>query len=159
MTEEQIAELERRAEAATPGEWFTNERDHTDPYETIILLGGDAPYHKTIAKLWLDDAPVRDYNAQQRANARFIAAANPATVLALIAALKAEKKRAEEAEALWEAIKAHAVRAVDVLDAFADVFTEMKTKDSLGDAAVCADASRSLFAAINSAHSPHTPRL
>ena len=50
-----------------------------------------------------------------------------------------------------------ASRAVDVLDAFYDVFTEIGTKDSLSYSAVCADASRELFASLKTQQEPASP--
>lgn len=53
----------------TPEPWKVSPQEDS-PYEDIVLSAGT---HK-IAKLWLDDAPVHDYNAEQRANARRIVA-------------------------------------------------------------------------------------
>ena len=55
----------------TPGPWTTDEREHNDPYQHVRILGGS----RAIAELWIDDAPVPEYNAEQYANARLIAAA------------------------------------------------------------------------------------
>lgn len=55
----------------TPGPWSTDEQDHSEPYQHIRVLGGS----RAIAELWIDDAPVPEYNVEQRANARLIAAA------------------------------------------------------------------------------------
>lgn len=55
----------------TRGPWATDEQDHCDPYQHIRVLGGN----RAIAELWIDDAPVPEYNAEQWANARLIAAA------------------------------------------------------------------------------------
>lgn len=53
----------------SPSPWQVNFSD--EPYGDIEVKGGN----RSIAKLWLDDAPVHDYNEQQRANARLISAA------------------------------------------------------------------------------------
>lgn len=56
----------------TPGPWATDEDDHDAPYQNINIEAGK---HHTICTVWIDDAPVRDFNAEQQANARLIAAA------------------------------------------------------------------------------------
>lgn len=56
----------------TPGPWSTDEADHDAPYQDITICGGR---HRRICSVWIDDAPVHDYNAEQKANARLIAAA------------------------------------------------------------------------------------
>src|SRR5688572_3623792 len=55
----------------TPGPWGTNEHEHDAPYQDIKIK---AENH-SIATLWIDDAPVHDYNREQHANARLIVAA------------------------------------------------------------------------------------
>ncbi len=54
----------------TPAPWHVKFSDD-DPYDDILIKGSG----RSIAKIWLDDAPVPDYNAQQKANAQLIAAA------------------------------------------------------------------------------------
>jgi hypothetical protein len=56
----------------TPGPWATDEADHDAPYQDIKIKAGK---HRTVCTVWIDDAPVRDFNAEQAANARLIAAA------------------------------------------------------------------------------------
>jgi hypothetical protein len=56
----------------TPGPWLTDEKDHDEPYQDIKIKAGK---HHTVCTVWIDDAPVRDFNAAQQANARLIAAA------------------------------------------------------------------------------------
>lgn len=56
----------------TPGPWTTDEDDHDAPYQDIKIKAGN---HRTVCTVWIDDAPVRDFNAEQQANARLIAAA------------------------------------------------------------------------------------
>lgn len=56
----------------TPGPWVTDEVDHDAPYENIKIKAGN---HHTVCTVWIDDAPVHDFNAMQYANARLIAAA------------------------------------------------------------------------------------
>lgn len=55
----------------TPGPWTTNEAEHDSLFQDIKIKGG---YH-SIAYVWFDDAPVPDFNAEQRANAKLIVAA------------------------------------------------------------------------------------
>lgn len=56
----------------TPGPWATDEADHDMPCENIKIKAGK---YRTICTVWIDDAPVHDFNAEQRLNARLIAAA------------------------------------------------------------------------------------
>lgn len=66
-----IEELKQALEAATPGPWEQLQLgDMSDPYAGLKIkpLMGVL----TIASLDLDDAPVEDYNREQRANARLI---------------------------------------------------------------------------------------
>jgi hypothetical protein len=55
----------------TPGPWQTDQAEHDAPYQDIRIHAGKG----SICRVWIDDAPVHDYNAEQRANARLIAAA------------------------------------------------------------------------------------
>lgn len=54
----------------TQGEWRNVYGE--EPYADIQIMAG----RNKIAKLWLDDAPVHDFNAEQSNNANFIAAAS-----------------------------------------------------------------------------------
>ena len=56
----------------TPGPWTTDEDDHDAPHQDIKIKAGK---HRTVCTVWIDDAPVRDFNAEQQANAHLIAAA------------------------------------------------------------------------------------
>lgn len=56
----------------TPGPWTTDEQEHDAPYQNIKIKAGS---HRTVCTIWIDDAPVRDFNAEQTANASLIAAA------------------------------------------------------------------------------------
>jgi hypothetical protein len=55
----------------TPGPWETDCKDHDCIYQDILVRAAS----RSICKLWIDDAPVHDYNAEQHANAQLIAAA------------------------------------------------------------------------------------
>jgi hypothetical protein len=56
----------------TPAPWTTDEEEHDAPYQNIKIKAGA---HHTVCTVWIDDAPVRNFNSQQQANARLIAAA------------------------------------------------------------------------------------
>lgn len=56
----------------TPGPWETDEAEHDCPSQDVVIR--DAK-RRGICRIWFDDAPVPDYNAEQSANARLIAAA------------------------------------------------------------------------------------
>jgi hypothetical protein len=95
-----IEELKQALEAASPGPW---ERLQTgsvaDPYAPLKvkpLMG----IH-TIATLPLDDAPVEDFNREQRANARLIAKA-PTLIAELIERVERLQKVAEAAQDLLD---------------------------------------------------------
>lgn len=50
----------------TEGRMTTDEADHCMPHENILLMVGT----RAVACVWIDDAPVPDYNREQQANAR-----------------------------------------------------------------------------------------
>ena len=75
----------------TPEPWFDDRATHDEPYQNIKILGDE---NRGICWLWIDDAPVDDWNSEQRANARRIvtcvnACAGMADPAAEIAELKA----------------------------------------------------------------------
>nr|WP_274619284.1 ead/Ea22-like family protein [Escherichia coli] len=93
--------LRAKAEKATCGEWSLE-------YGESRFDGDDALIHREVAGY----IPIcriegahpesgfdEDFQMEQQANAEFIAAANPATVLALLGELEAAKKRIAELEA------------------------------------------------------------
>ena len=53
----------------TPEPWFDDRATHDEPYQNIKILGDE---NRGICWLWIDDAPVDDWNAEQRANANRI---------------------------------------------------------------------------------------
>lgn len=55
----------------TTGPICTDEKDHDHPFQNILLLG---EHGRRIATIWIDDAPVHDFNAEQAANARRLVA-------------------------------------------------------------------------------------
>jgi len=54
----------------THGRLTTDESEHTEPYQDIWLMLGN----RKVAKLSIDDAPVHDFNAEQRSFARRLVA-------------------------------------------------------------------------------------
>ena len=81
----------RELSGFTPGPWETNEAEHDCPYQDVVIRDTKG---RGICRIWFDDAPVPDYNAEQSANARLIKAA-PA-LLARIT-LDAQEKAALQA--------------------------------------------------------------
>ncbi|MEB6544015.1 ead/Ea22-like family protein [Escherichia coli] len=77
MSEINYQALRMAAENATPGEWCTD-----DYYGVIADAGLNGNYYIALCA-----------GPDKRANKRFIAAANPAAVLALLDELEAAKKR------------------------------------------------------------------
>lgn len=65
----------------TPGPWETDIQEHDTPYEPITIRPVDRKFHK-IATVYMDDAPVIDFNQEQRANAQLMKAA-PSMLAAL----------------------------------------------------------------------------
>lgn len=55
-----------------PGPWVTDEAEHDCPHQDIVIRDADG---SSICKVFIDDAPVPDYNARQYANARLLRAA------------------------------------------------------------------------------------
>ncbi|MWE50659.1 DUF551 domain-containing protein [Escherichia coli] len=93
--------LRAKAEKATCGEWSLE-------YGESLFDGDDALIHREVAG-YIPICKIEgahpesgfdeDFQMEQQANAEFIAAANPATVLALLGELEAAKKRIAELEA------------------------------------------------------------
>jgi hypothetical protein len=107
MTDEELEAIRKRAEAATPGPWedFPSERIT----ETIDRIGVQSKDGLLVADCG------RSENVYSRANARFIAAANPVAVLAILSALDAANKRADELEDKIDGLESDISSAVDVL--------------------------------------------
>ncbi|OJU50845.1 MAG: hypothetical protein BGO02_03945 [Brevundimonas sp. 67-6] len=82
------AELARLAEAATPGPWFRGHNEHGSSHGEMSVWPDAGMVGGVIAKCgW--QAPWDGWFEQPAKDAAFIAAANPATVLALIAEVSA----------------------------------------------------------------------
>lgn len=97
-TESELAELEAKARAATPGPWFTLGMPwcHSKHADLTIVAGNPDPHQGTvIADLDLDMEWTEgedDPRIQEGKDAAFIAQANPAAILSLIAALRASRE-------------------------------------------------------------------
>lgn len=84
-------------EKATPGPW---RKRMEEPYEMDI-----ASRDRSIVKVWLDDAPVEDYNETQHANATLIVAAVN-TLPALLDALQGAREDARRpSNWVWQHVK------------------------------------------------------
>jgi len=107
MTREEMQELKRLAESATPGEWRIGRvyrkcsRDHGSPFGgghggpdcVYEEFGRDTVYDAEGTSLYADSGAevvggCPDGASISEPNARYIAAANPAVVLALIARIE-----------------------------------------------------------------------
>ncbi|HCO6447665.1 TPA: ead/Ea22-like family protein [Escherichia coli] len=97
--------LRMAAENATPGEWCSD-----DYYGVIADAGLNGNYYIALCP-----------GPDKRANKRFIAAANPAAVLALLDELEAAKKRIAELEGNRTALAVENELARKAVQAFCDV--------------------------------------
>ena len=79
-------DLRRAAEAATPGPWCFQRGDHWHSY-VMVTAENDRTIHYKYG------SGTRAANAQDERDAEFIAAANPARILALLAELDALRAR------------------------------------------------------------------
>lgn len=89
LSEERIDELKRLAEAAMPGEWLDFfDEPHGTGFGVVYRVGlQDEEEHIAEMGYATHEAACSFYRSTMAANARFIAAANPATVLALLCEL------------------------------------------------------------------------
>jgi hypothetical protein len=84
-----LDELEAKARAATPGPW-DNHSINGEPIESVWLADG------SVVATWAIKEPRFEFHAPQaRADAAFIAAANPAAVLELLERLRAAEHPGE----------------------------------------------------------------
>lgn len=99
MTRTNLDELESIARAATPGPWLTSKTSHDTGALCVEVPDGD----DEMSLAW--DAGF-GITVMSAADATHVVATNPAATLALIAELRAERKRADEAteslDARWE---------------------------------------------------------
>lgn len=107
MTAPDLDALEKLADEATPGPWITETGMET------VWVGSSKANAAKVARIIcpVDVGPgyTTEYVEQQTANAAFIAAANPATIKALIAELKEARRllkpfaaAAEKLDGLWD---------------------------------------------------------
>ncbi|MBH3156889.1 hypothetical protein I5P92_14070 [Serratia ureilytica] len=108
-----LSELKAAALAATPGPWISVD-DHWSDGDDALISCGSREGMIAIAKID-GGGSASDYNepfsTEQQANARYIAAANPAAVLAVLAERDADKKHIaddeeyiEKLESAWKRI-------------------------------------------------------
>ena len=110
MTQEQINEIRRRCDAATPGPWISKNksvRTLLSDGEERALNSAPTGWQGGICNClgcskWVDDKN-HSINDQAVRNAKFIAAARQ-DIPALLEALEAERKQADEAEAKCQAL-------------------------------------------------------
>lgn len=112
--------LRMAAENATPGEWCSD-----DYYGVIADSGMNGNYYIALCS-----------GPDKRANKRFIAAANPATVLALLDEREAQSKRIAELEANLAALAAENAGLNKFIVQSCYVFDG--EQDELSDAYICA---------------------
>ncbi|EOW6000361.1 TPA: ead/Ea22-like family protein [Escherichia coli] len=101
MSEIDYQALRAKAEKATCGVWsleYGEERFNADDALIHREVAGYIPICR-IEGAHPESGFDEDFQTEQQANAEFIAAANPATVLALLGELEAAKKRIAELEA------------------------------------------------------------
>ncbi|EFB4107784.1 TPA: DUF551 domain-containing protein [Escherichia coli] len=93
--------LREKAEKATCGEWSIEYGDGSFDGDDALIHREAAGYIPIcrIEGAHPESGFDEDFQMEQQANAEFIAAANPATVLALLGELEAAKKRIAELEA------------------------------------------------------------
>lgn len=88
MTSDQIKELRRLAEVATPGPWVHRNNDGS-------IGSVDAVSGPMVAQTQAMRTPGEQCNKERNANAAFIAAANPTAILSLIARIEALEQDAK----------------------------------------------------------------
>lgn len=87
---DEIEKSARRAHDVNLGNPSPWKYEYDEPYCSSIY---DAKGRKLDGiQVWLDDAPVEDYNAVVDANAKHIATSDPKTVLKMVKVLKAVEK-------------------------------------------------------------------
>ncbi|CAB4188017.1 hypothetical protein UFOVP1169_43 [uncultured Caudovirales phage] len=86
LSAKRIAELERLAKAATPGPYFVQGKGCQGPHRFIRIASSNSPGQEGIPH---GVSKMAHHNAE--ANADYFAALDPATVLALLSALKAQE--------------------------------------------------------------------
>lgn len=88
MVNDILSKLERLANAATPGPWFTVESPWLPPGVPTYVIAGSADPHAGRLVCDFDFIEDRDQTDNSDADAAFIAAADPGIVKALIAEIR-----------------------------------------------------------------------
>lgn len=81
-----LAELENKAEAATPGPWTLGVDEENDEYEILFKYKTWTKSLSGVNTKW------EHYMPQHKSESEFIVAANPQTVLTLIAIIKQQNE-------------------------------------------------------------------
>ena len=99
-----LSKLRELAENATPGEWEAGDAwVYTDP-----IYPDDRRLSDVLGMKFADEERAEAEHARGLRNAEFIAAANPATVLALLDRLEAaERERAKWERSAWNTLQDH----------------------------------------------------
>lgn len=88
MTPDNLEDLRKLAEAATPGPWCVE--DPLDETLSIVEAGKQTYEWRFIANCSIPDEDDHDFTFREvKANAAFIAACDPSTILALIERVRA----------------------------------------------------------------------
>lgn len=95
MTDEELAALEALAMAATPGPWVSDNPNA----EYIAALDANGAYEYVADADPSDFSSVHRPRAQIVTNAAYIAAANPAAILGLIADVRMLRRRDDQGHA------------------------------------------------------------
>ncbi|MEG9670568.1 ead/Ea22-like family protein [Serratia bockelmannii] len=103
MMDNKLSELKAAAMAATPGPWILDDDSWSEGDNANVST--EERYDGRIVSIAQIEGGGSEsgfdepFSAEQQANARYITAANPAVVLALLAELEAKDKRIAELEA------------------------------------------------------------
>ncbi|MEX2990208.1 ead/Ea22-like family protein [Serratia fonticola] len=103
---DKLEALKAAALAATPGPWIKTEDDWRDSEDALITCNSRKGM-TAIAKIdggGEESGYSEPFKSEQQANAAFIAAANPAVVLDLLAALEEKDQRIKEFESITEGV-------------------------------------------------------
>lgn len=110
ITPEMLDELKFKSRAATPGPWITYDMSFNDSNGDLRILAADGYGRKR------SDPPIGDIFGPQTRNAAFIAAANPAVVLALVAEIERLNQRYDEQKLLATRMIEHAAEQKEAID-------------------------------------------
>jgi hypothetical protein len=98
MSDKMIEQTKADRDAGTPGPWTDDKKTHDQPYLSIKI---GKKFH-TVCTIWIDDAPVEDFNSEQEVNARRIARVPDmeSRILADAEVIKAAEELADNYESL-----------------------------------------------------------